>query len=425
MPAEPAINIVADAMEAIDLAQNVAALSNRAAGRVVFHPAPGTTSATDFAADILTSLGKRFDALRFERATKQAWQLVDIWFQAEQVRDLFVLRAARLDPALLRSLTDLAIGHGAAVWHIGGPGGGHRHDVRRWNKATFRHHWMEVVAVAGSTEEGADFPEVPDDDFLTFRWSCRRLLDSQSFERVDRAFCESMDITGEWLRPRTRFRCWGAPDGEPPDGDEFAAQLQELLVSASSAAEALTRLRGAQAAYFRAGWLIDYPISDGGESDGLVPLGPALDETMARRLRRLCLPASTAAMALVLATDLRSDGLSRLDISDVDEDGGGVLIGDGGHRFTVPPHAQSLVRALLVERRIAGAGDRDALFMDARRGERITAERMSTLLRRLCWSTTAAVGLLAAERSPMRPSHWLLERRLGIRSLHPDDVMGE
>lgn len=78
MPADPVVHLVADPSESVDLARRVAGLADRSAHRAVLHPTPGTTSATDFAADLLTSLGKRFDALRFERATRRAWQLVEI-----------------------------------------------------------------------------------------------------------------------------------------------------------------------------------------------------------------------------------------------------------------------------------------------------------------------------------------------------------
>lgn len=417
---ERAVNVVADSCESVELARTVAALSDRTAGRVVFHPTPGTTSASDFAADVLTSLGKRFDALRFERVTKRAWELVETWFEAEQVRHLFVLRSARVDPALLRRLTDLSCRQGAEVWHIGattGPG----HLGRRWSTPAVLRHWARALDGDSPAAEEAEFPEVPDEDFLTFRWSCRSVLDPASFEWVDRTYCESMDTTREWLRSRTRPQRGGAGHPGLPDVDEVASQPHAMLVSATSQADALTRLRGAQAAYFLAGLLIEYPASDDGES-GSVPLGPSLDPTMARRLRRLCVPASTAAMALVLATDLRAEGLSRLSLCDVDGDGGGVRIGDGGHRFTVPAYAQSLLRALLVERRIGGAAGIDALFVDPRTSSRITPDRMGTLLRKLSWSTACSVGLLAPEPAPALPSRWLTERRMKVWLLQAEDA---
>ncbi len=49
-----------------------------------------------------------------------------------------------------------------------------------------------------------------------------------------------------------------------------------------------------------------------------VPLGPSLSPTTAHRLRRLCLPASTAAMALVLSAGLRAAALAALDVADID-----------------------------------------------------------------------------------------------------------
>ncbi len=368
---------------------------------------------------MLTALGKRFDALRFERATRRAWELVEIWFQAEAVRHLFVLRSAHVKPALLRNITDMGLQHGAEVWHIGAGGGGGDWPHSRWNPLTFRARWSGAVAEE-TNEFDADFPEIPDDDFLTFRWSCWRLLDAPRFKRVDRCFCEAMDTTDEWLHPRIRF-----DRGQTLGADEAAAQLQALLISAASPAEALTRLRGAQAAYFRAGWLLEFPASQDGKSAGIVPLGPSLDPTMARRLRRLCTPRSTAALALALATDLRADGMSRLNIADVHHDGAGIAIGDGDHQFTVPNYARSLLRALVIERRLAGAVELDGLFIDPKTGERITTDRMTTMLRRLSGNTGIAVGLLGADRSQPTLSHWLSRRRLRVWPLKAQDVMGQ
>lgn len=416
MRAEPALHVVADPDDSVELARMVAGLADRAAGRAVVHPTPRITSPTDFAADLLMAVGKRFDALRFEHAGSRAWPLVQVWFQAEEVRHLFVLRAARLGLPLLNKIVDAGGQMGLAVWLIGAHKGLLGVDASRWDTQAFGERWAASVSSSREVDEGG-FPEVPDDDFVTFRSTCRRLLDPLSFERVDRVFCQSMDSTARGLEPRV-----GVGSGLPMSASDVATQLQGLLVSSSSAAEALTRLRGAQAAYFLAGWLVSFPASECRIVHGMVPLGPTLDPVTARRLRRLCDPSSTAAMALLLATDLRSAGLSSLNISDIDHEGAHVTVGDD-HRFVLPPYARSLVRSLLIERVLAGGTGRDPLFACWGTGERFHPEQLKSLLRKVCGATALAVGL-DRETSPWQePASWLRERRLDLLQLNSEEAL--
>ncbi len=412
MPPDPLVHVVSDPGDSLELARLVAGLADRAEGRAVLHPTPRSAASNDLAADLLVSLGKRFDALGFERARSRAWELVEIWFRAEEVRHLFVLRAAQLSPPLRRRIRELGRSVGIEVWFLGTVPTGRGTDVERWDGGKFQARWA-VAVVSGEVDE-AGFPEVPDDNFERFRATCRRVLDPISFERVDRAYCWSMDVTVEWLKQRA--------GGSGLVKAEAAGQLQALLVSSASAAEALTRLRGAQAAYFLAGWHVPFPPAGCHSIDGIVPLGPTLDPLTARRLRRLCTPRSTAAMALVLATDLRSDGLSRMRVGDVNESGA-TISADDGHRSSVPHYARSLVRALLVERTRAGASDDDALFIRPGTGERFTPEQLQAALRTLNRATAVATGVEGITRPTQKPSGWLWERRLGLHLLDLEDAL--
>src|SRR5207253_883482 len=110
-----------------------------------------------------------------------------------------------------------------------------------------------------------------------------------------------------------------------------------------------------------AGWWIPFPRR-GSDPAGLVPLGPTLDPAAANRLRRLCAPASAALMAMVVATDLRGEGLAALNVGDL-ADRGAIIVCAGPASYTIPAYAGSLLRALLVERRNAHAKDSDPLFV--------------------------------------------------------------
>ena len=358
MPPDPNVHVVEDPNDSLELAQLVAGLADRAAGRAVCYPTPGPETSTQLAADLLVALGKRFDTLRFERQRPRAWPLVELWMAAEEIRHLFVLRAHLLHPDRWRELTALGHRHGINIWLIGAatshldrPPQGRRRPCR-WNADTFAAHWAD--ATTATQPDTASFPEVPAEDFPTFRAACRRLLDAASFERVDHAYRQSMDDTNAWLRPwNPRGRRTTPP---PLTLDHIASHLQNLIVTSTGPADAVIRLRGAQAACFRAGWLLGFEPVVVNAKSGLVTLGPDLDTTVAARLRRLCTPHSVAAMALFLATDLHSRALSHLDIADISTDGTTVAMG-GGQRFRIPDRAASLVRVQLLDRRQAGAAD--------------------------------------------------------------------
>ena len=421
MSAEAAVHIVEDLEDSRELVELIGAISNRLAGRVALHPTPGAAGRVQLASDLLVSLGKRFDALASERVRAKARDLVDVWVEAERVRHLFVLRAHLLAPGRWRDLLGLGRRRGIETWFIVHPTAPAWLDgvlagapYRRWCPASFAARWRDVAAQGDGEPRRMSFPEVPADDFLTFRAAARRLLDGADFEHLDQTFCESMDRTdgalGAWKR---RVRMSPPPPLELAD---VSAQLQALLVTCSGPPEALTRLRGAQAAYFRAGWLVSFqpPLVPTGAS---VPLGPRLDSAAAARLRRLCTPRSTSAMALFLAAEFRSLGLSRLNLGDIDDTGGDLAVGRRG--LLVPEYASSLVRAQLVERRRDGASASEPLFVHARSGERSSPSALRNVLRSVSGRTAIAVGVHDALSSPRDITESVRGWRVELSQLNP------
>lgn len=419
MPAEAAIHIVEDPEDSLGLAQLVAGLANRLQGRAVCRPTPGAGTSAQLAADLLVALGKRFDASRFERVLTRAWDLVNIWIEAEQVRHLFVLRA-HLQPARAwGELVSLGRRAGVEIWMVCAADRASRdrpvEKPQVWSPAAFAAHWLRDKD--NGDGDGADdgFPEVPTEDFPTFRASCRRLLDSPAFERVDRVYRASMDETTAWLacrQPRSRRMV-------PPEINvaDAATQLQGLLVGDCGPAEAVVRLRGAQAVYFRDGWLISFEPTVVPSDSGLVTLGQGLDAVVAARLRRLCTPRSAAAMVLFLVADLRSEALCRLDIGDVAADASSVDV-DEWH-INVPVYARSLLRALAVERRGAGASEDDPLFVHPRTGGRYVGSALRNVLRSVGAKTGISVGVHDSLGSPSGPGAWLGARGMEIIRLDP------
>jgi hypothetical protein len=202
---------------------------------------------------------------------------------------------------------------------------------------------------------------------------------------------------------------------EVPVGD-VAAHLQGLLVSSSCSSEALTRLRGAQAAFLRFGWLLAFsPEPFVGGDTGQLLLQPSLDVGTATRLRRLCTPQSTAAMALFLGADLSAQTMSRLLLSSIADDGGDVTVDSGS--FSIPDYAQSLVRAQVVQRRREGATPSDPFFVlpDAT-GPRRPVVLLESL-RSVGRKTSISVGRSDSARSGAGGEAWLRARHVSVSRL--------
>ena len=332
-----------------------------------------------------------------------------------------MLRAHLLHPDRCRELTALGRHSGINIWLIGAatsrsrraPQGRRRPD--RWTVDTFAGHWAEAAAAEQpDSSHTATFPEVPAEDFPTFRAACRRLLDPASFERVDHTYRQSMDDTDSWLRPwKPRGRRTAPP---PLTLDDLASHLQNLIITSTGNADAVTRLRGAQAACFRAGWLLAFEPVVVNPKSGLVTLGADLDTTIASRLRRLCTPHSVAAMTLFLATDLHSQALSHLDIADIATDGKTVVL-RRGQQFRIPDDAASLLRVHLLDRRQASATYSDPLFVNHNTGERSTPSALRNIVRSVGAKTGISVSVHDSISSPSDAKAWLRIRGIDLTRL--------
>lgn len=412
------LHIVEDPADSAELARLVSSLADRARGRVVCHTTPGCSTDEQLASDLLVAVGKRFDALRFERVRRGAWELSEVWMVAEDVVDLFVLRAHALPLQLLHALGEMSRRNGIETWLIdssrdAGAGVLDRMRAARWSPTRFRTRWESARNSADRLpRDQTPYPELPSDGFLTFRATCRRLLVPGDFDRVDALYRESMATTIAWLKPR-RARPRAHDVDDSLERDAIAAQIQRLLSDAASTSEALVRFRAAQAACFLDGWFIDFHPTVVDTACGMAPLGPELCPASANRLRRLCGPVSTAAMALRLATSMRSEILCRLNIDDLADDGGGVTI--EGQLMAVPDHARSLVRAHLVARQRQGGSGADPFFVGGNSGGRSNASALRNIVRSASRKTGLSVG--ARDTVAMNAGGWLLARGARIHRM--------
>jgi hypothetical protein len=206
---------------------------------------------------------------------------------------------------------------------------------------------------------------LPQESFLTFRWACLQRLRREHFSQVDKVYLEAHWATRAWLEARR----WN----DRPDRTEVVGQLRALVSQSRSSAETVVRLRAAQAAYFRDGVLV--------QLDDARPLtrpevpAAGVSPPLAARLRRLVTPAWGCALALTMTAGLTATDLGRLRVGDLHD---GTLLTVDGETVEVPAHVAGLLRAQLLARAEAAAGDGDPLFVHA--GQRLEAAGLARQL---------------------------------------------
>jgi integrase len=243
------------------------------------------------------------------------------------------------------------------------------------------------------------FPTVPADDFTVFRAACRRLLTPASLALVDKLYCASMDQTNSWLDEQ------GVQWAASRSIDELPMRpfLHRLTAACVSPAETLVRLRGAQAALFLRGILLSLRWQPG-TSIHLADLRTRLDRTTITRLRGLCTPRLAAALTIALITGLPPSALAALNTADITPDGSAV--NRAGEWFTVPAHAQALIRALLIERAGDDVNSQAPLFT-GRGDSRISEHAMRGMLRSVARKAAIALPTRSTWLYPDPQHDWL------------------
>ncbi|MFJ3842355.1 hypothetical protein ACIPY6_43725 [Streptomyces sp. NPDC090054] len=107
-PATPRLAVVLDAGDDAAFTHTALAAHAPHAGRITLHPAPGTTSDTALAGDLLFALGKPAHLPgRFPHGRPPLWEAAAAWTVALAVNRLTVLRAHLLDDRRLQRLLAL------------------------------------------------------------------------------------------------------------------------------------------------------------------------------------------------------------------------------------------------------------------------------------------------------------------------------
>lgn len=381
MPPDPGVTVVFDRNDDPTLVDQLARRCGRTTGKVLVRPVPRLRKEVDLAADILISLGKRFDALTREKQIHRAWLLVQLWLRAESIRQLVIMDADRLPASLWLSISELAEAARVRVWLVassGPPTSQQKDAAGEPEPAAVTDLLSQLPESSPGAPPAHDAVEgpLPRADFLTFRARCRQSLTPERFAAVDEVYRRAFDATvstAEWL---------GAA-GRVPTEAAVVEHVRRLTVACSGPAEAQICLRAAQAAFFTDGVLVLAGLVAGRWAN--IP-AVGLTPEVATRLRRLVSPELAAAFALVAAH--RDRDPAKLNMSAVNRGGGTIVLPDMA--LTIPEHGRALVEAHRLQRLQGGAEPDDPFFVSDR-GRRVNGAAVRRLVAKA--GELAAVGL--------------------------------
>lgn len=396
----PPVTVLLDPDDEVRITRGLLDAHDPVAGVVVVHPTPGSSGASALGADVVAALGRSAARLQYERISggDAVWHALASWLIADQITHLVVLRAHRLrapQRARLLQLRWLTGVHLVLVWHAR-PGdlataldlAGIAHRVSadltgllEVLKPRRRHRpWLV-------TDHG-DLPTVPWVDFAEFRSAAAAGLDHPQFRRVDAVYVHSVHavcralagyegvspdrhehyIEHAWAeradlgddsahlgglrraRPRGTVHDVLAEQVAPGEESPKFVDLQWLrrilggLVADSPGPNySITRLRGAQAAFWLHGWCLEMRNLPCAVGPGLSTV--AFTAQLAARIRAgLSSTVRAAALSVTLFTGALPGELTTLRTDHMAEDGSWLACGPRGQRvFPVPTHARPLL----------------------------------------------------------------------------------
>ena len=353
MPPEERLVVVADDDDDPGFSEELESRADVTRGVVVVRPVPGVVDTRRLAADVLIAMGKHYDAISRERQSRHGWELARLWARAERIGHLVAWDAHRLPSRLWDQLALMAGENDARLWMVV-RADSEAHRSRRAARSTPA-ELLSQLPIPGTGKQTLLDPDLvlPQDSFLTFRWTCMQRLSRAAFAEVDAVYREAHRSTRAWLESRR----WH----DRPSREEVVRQLRAVTSASRSPTETTVRMRAAQAAYFRNGVLVHVgDVGHWGHPD--IPAA-GLHPALATRLRRLVTPSWACALALGAATGLCEKNLAHLKVGDLNDDGRTLTIAP--ESTDVPPHAAGLVRAQMLARDDESAGADEPLLVRA------------------------------------------------------------
>ena len=376
-------------------------------------------SVVRLATSILAQLGKDFD-LHHSGHAKENWALAEVWLRAHQTTNLVVLGAQMLNVRLWRKLTSLTTSSEHSVLLVNG-GSPLSREHRRLLDAPgglitpidgeVLSEWTDELLddpsvrlrrpAAGRAPE--PFPAVPADDVPFFIETCHELLSAEHFAAVRDAYIQGFRQADAWLA------C-------PRDGlleEHVAAFLAGLVRDVADIHEQLTRLRGAQAGFWRHGWLLKLSV------DALIAAhrteeGHFDRQRELRLLNGFVAPRVACVALLALRTRLSPARLAVLNADQLNDDCSTLDLGDEQIHFEAEESV--LLRAQLLHSERRGHPANGPLFC-THAGRRVAAGQLQQSLRRAAVDTGLPLTQTWSPPADRHHSHWMHRRGLSLQQL--------
>lgn len=337
-------------------ARSLGRANNPDAGLVVAPVAPDLRRRFELGWAVLEALGKTHNVSGAGRHDEKNWELLHAWLAAHDITDVVMLDAQWLSRDLLDDLAGLVATCGVNVWLVAHHPASDRYidDLARWPHRTDNGTALvDVLKTKARLDadplDTTTFPQIPTDNWPTFRHAARQALTADEFAIVDRVFVDAYEHSRDLFTE--------------PDVDEkkVISHLRDLTGRCQWAAEMLTCIRGVQVAAHRGGWLVQADL--GRMLDTATEMADTAAHSPAtwRRLRAYREPYRGTACALA-AAQLTVGTMAELRCSDIDPDSGHVHV--DGLEATVPEHGRVFVKAQLAHRANCGAEPDDLLFSD-------------------------------------------------------------
>lgn len=375
-------------------------------------------SVVRLATSILAQLGKDFD-LHHSGAASENWALADVWLRAHRTASLVILGAESLNASLWRKLVAQAASSGRGLLLVNGAGplalehrrllNARQTTIVQMDREMFQ-EWADELLnreLARASHQAAaptmQFPAVPRDDVPFFIETCHELLSAEDFKAVDAAYIQGFRDARAWL----------AGLREPLFEEQVGAFLLGLVGDVADVHEQLTRIRGAQAGFWRKGWLLKVRV------DALIAAHRSAPAAMDRQhelrmLNGFVAPRVAALALLALRTRLPPARLAVLNADQLTNDCSTLDL--GGETISFEPEESILLRAQILDAERNGHLANGPVFCD-RLGRRMTPNRLQQTLRRAAVDTGLPLTQTWSPPVDRHHSHWMHRRGLSIQPL--------
>lgn len=338
-------------------------------GRVGVLARPGMRRIGWLAADTLRALGCSDDVTGAGRPGEGDWTLVAVWLNAHQIRHLYIQHAWTMPLTVLEAVTDLADRTGCTIWLVGDTPYTDRHanvlaargSSEPITGEEFNAAWADLTPAPARTPNATlqppDWPaRVPDDDFTTFRTTCRDLLSPDQFRLVDHYFRDQVTTAvGEVQAAVTA--------GEVTE-EHVAARLHSEWEATPSLAHYLTFLRANQVAFFHSGYYLQVDLDQLVGTAGTMPRRALRSAETWERLHAYPEPHRATICALA-AAGLGVEQIHQVTVNGYQPGTGTVRLPDGT-TVDIEPDARIYLTAQWHLRMLTGARDGDPLITGSR-----------------------------------------------------------